>query len=69
MASARISSKFQVVIPKEIRLQAGIETGQTVQFLVMDGYIALVPDTPLAAARGLLRGIPTDGFRDKEDRQ
>lgn len=68
MASARISTKYQVVIPKEIREQAGIECGQRVEVLAKDGVITLVPQRPLADLRGLLRGARTDGIRDKSDR-
>jgi len=68
MATAKISSKFQVVIPKEIREEAGIEVGRTVEVLVKEGIITLVPDRPLAQLRGLLRGADTRGVREKKDR-
>ena len=68
MASAKISTKYQVVIPREIREQAGIECGQRVEVLVKDGVITLVPQRPLAELRGTLRGANTDGIRDKSDR-
>ncbi len=68
MATAKISSKFQVVIPKEVREEAGIQLGQTVEVLVKDGIITLVPDRPVAALRGLLRGADTEGVREKKDR-
>ena len=32
------------------------------------GVISLVPDKPIAAMRGFLRGIRTSGFREKKDR-
>jgi len=30
--------------------------------------ITLVPDRPLSAFRGILRGMPTTGYREKKDR-
>jgi hypothetical protein len=32
------------------------------------GVITLVPDKPIAAMRGFLRGMRTAGFREKKDR-
>ncbi len=68
MAKATISSKYQLVIPKEIRREVPIESGQVVQVLAKGGVITLVPDRPLTELRGLLRGIRTEGFREKSDR-
>ncbi len=68
MASAKISTKYQVVIPREIREQAGIECGQRVEVLAKDGVITLVPQRPLSELRGLLQGADTEGIRDKSDR-
>ena len=67
-ASAKISTKYQVVIPRDIREQAGIECGQRVEVLAKDGIITLVPQRPLAELRGLLKGARTAGLRDKKDR-
>ena len=63
-----LSSKYQVVIPKEIREQAGLEPGQ--KFLVMlDGEtIRLVPQVPLESLYGILKGANTEGLREKVDR-
>ncbi len=68
MASAKISTKFQVVIPREIREQAGIVSGQRVEVLAKDGIITLVPQRPLAELRGMLRGADPTSVRDKSDR-
>jgi hypothetical protein len=32
------------------------------------GVISLVPERPLEALRGLLRGVSTEGVREKRDR-
>ena len=68
MATATISSKYQVVIPKEIRRQVAIRRGQVVQVIAKGGVITLVPDQPLSGLRGLLRGAGTEGVREKQDR-
>lgn len=68
MAQAKISTKYQVVIPKEVREQVSIRAGQVVQVVAKGGVITLVPDEPLSALRGFLRGMSTEGVREKEDR-
>jgi AbrB family looped-hinge helix DNA binding protein len=68
MARTRVSSKYQVVIPKEIRATVDVRPGQEFQVVSKGGLITLVPDKPIAAMRGFLRGIRTSGFREKKDR-
>lgn len=68
MAEATISSKYQVVIPKEIRREVPIATGQVVQVIAKGGVITLVPDRPITELRGFLRGMKIAGFREKSDR-
>jgi AbrB family looped-hinge helix DNA binding protein len=67
MARTTISSKFQVVIPKEIREQHALKVGQVMQVISKGNVITLIPDRPLAAFRGILRGMPTSGYREKKD--
>lgn len=59
MAIVTISPKFQVVIPREIRDQLKLESGQKVQALAFDNRIEFIPVQPARALRGFLRGIDT----------
>lgn len=68
MPTATISSKYQVVIPKEIRREVEIRGGQVVQVLAKGGVITLVPDRPLSELRGFLKGADALGVREKSDR-
>jgi len=68
MARTKLSSKFQVVVPKEVRERAGVRPGQEFQVIYKGGVISLVPDRPLSAMRGFVRGIRTAGVREKKDR-
>ncbi len=68
MAQATVSTKYQVVIPKAVRTEIGLKAGQVVQIIAKHGVIALVPDQPLHALRGFVKGIKTDRVRDKKDR-
>lgn len=68
MARTRVSSKYQVVIPKEVRESMDLKVGQQLQVVTKGGTITLVPERPLASLRGFAKGIRTDGLREKKDR-
>jgi AbrB family looped-hinge helix DNA binding protein len=68
MARTRVSPKYQVSIPKEVRESAGLEVGQELQIVSKGGVITLVPERPLSSLRGFAKGIRTDKLRDKKDR-
>ena len=68
MTHVVVSSKYQVVIPKAVRQQVPLRTGQRLAVVVKAGVIALVPDRPLASFRGFVRGIKPRTFREKQDR-
>jgi len=68
MPQTVVSSKYQIVIPKEVREQLDLEKGQILQVVVRNGVITLVPDRPLAELRGFVKGIDDSGLRDEEDR-
>jgi AbrB family looped-hinge helix DNA binding protein len=63
-----VSSKYQIVIPKEVREKLDLEKGQILQVVARNGVITLVPDRPLAELRGFVKGIDDAGLRDEEDR-
>lgn len=68
MGRARVTSKYQVVIPKEVRDELDVRPGQEYQVIVKGGIISFVPDRPISAMRGFVRGMKIDGFREKKDR-
>ncbi len=68
MAHTTISSKYQVVIPKEVRERLHLKPGQRLAVIVRGNVISLVPELPLEELRGYLKGMNTDGLREKVDR-
>jgi AbrB family looped-hinge helix DNA binding protein len=68
MARTRVSPKFQIVIPKEIRERHSLKPGQEMQVISKGNVIILVPDRPLSAFRGILCGMPATGYREKKTR-
>ena len=68
MSKVTVSTKYQVVIPKDVRRQAHIVPGEQLTVLVKSGVISLVADRPLIAARGIAKGADRKGLREKKDR-
>ncbi|MGI8739239.1 MAG: AbrB/MazE/SpoVT family DNA-binding domain-containing protein [Gammaproteobacteria bacterium] len=55
-----ISSKFQVVIRKEVRESLKLPPGQKVQIVLLENRTELIPVRPLTEMKGFLKGIDTD---------
>ncbi len=64
MKNITISSKYQVVIPKEIRDQLGLKPGQELRAVVHGDRLELIPVRPVNEMRGFLKGINTDVPRE-----
>jgi len=63
-----ISSKFQIVIPHEVRKQLGLRVGQKLRVVVKEKMINLVPEVSLLEMRGLLKGMDVSGIREDDER-
>ena len=61
-----VSPKYQVVIPKEIREQMGIEPGQKWEFVRMGKTLRLVRVKKASEFFGILKGVKNDFDRGKE---
>jgi len=68
MYTTTISSKYQVVIPREVRKQFGLKPGQRIAFIPFNHVLHVVIVQPIENARGILKGMDTEGFREDEDR-
>lgn len=66
MSTVTISSKFQVVIPKDIRDELNLEPGQRVQAIAYNNRIELIPVRPMRQMRGFIQGIETDIPREED---
>ncbi len=66
MAEAKISPKYQVVIPKVIREELELKPGQTVQVIAHRGRIEMVPVRSMREMRGFLAGIETTVKRESD---
>ena len=68
MGQVLISTKYQVVIPKEVRNDLHLKSGQRVTCIAKNGVIYLIPDQPIESLRGFVKGISKKGLREKKDR-
>ena len=68
MTQVKLSSKYQIVIPDEVRRQLDLQPGQVFQVWALDGQVVAVPVRPLEEAFGMFPGLDTSDPREHEDR-
>lgn len=68
MATVTVSSKFQVVIPEEVRSRLKLRPGQKVVVIEKDGVVHLIPLKPVKEIRGIAKGVTAKNIRDELDR-
>ena len=66
MKAVTVSSKFQIVIPREVRAAMDIQPGTRVQVLQYENRIELIPLREPKALRGFIRGIDTAVPREED---
>lgn len=68
MGTVTLSSKFQVVIPRDVREKLNLTPGQKIVVIEKDGVLHLIPQKPMKKMRGFVKNINTQELRDEEDR-
>jgi AbrB family looped-hinge helix DNA binding protein len=68
MSAVTVSSKYQVVIPENIRKDLHIKPGQKFEVVVYEGCLELVPLKDVRSLRGSLKDLDDSDLRDKKDR-
>jgi len=69
MFTTTISTKYQVVIPREVRKQFNLRPGQRVVFIPHKKTLRMVIVPSIQEAEGFLQGIDTDPQREEEDEE
>ncbi|MCC6607690.1 MAG: AbrB/MazE/SpoVT family DNA-binding domain-containing protein [Anaerolineae bacterium] len=69
MDPVTVSSKYQVVIPRQIREQFNLKPGNKIIFIPYDHTLRVVIVPPIEQAMGMFEGIDTDPQREKADRE
>ncbi len=67
-AVVTLSSKFQMVLPKDIREALSLKAGKKIVMVEKDGYVHLFPYKDIRKMKGSLPGLDAEGIRDHEDR-
>jgi len=68
MGVVTLSSKYQIVIPQDVREKMDLKPGQKIVVIEKDGVVHLIPQRPIREMRGFVKGIDTSKLRDEEDR-
>jgi AbrB family looped-hinge helix DNA binding protein len=61
-----ISSRFQVVIPKDVRESLDLKPGQQVEAIPFKGRVELIPLEPNESMHGIMKGNDTTVPRDDD---
>lgn len=67
-ATATLSGKFQISIPKAVREAQRWEAGQEFVFIPKGKGVLLMPVPELGHLAGIAKGARRDGYRDRKDR-
>lgn len=68
MTYGRVSPKYQIVIPKEVREKTAIRPGQRLMIYTKDNLIILVPEVAVSQLKGICKGMDTSDIRDEDDK-
>jgi len=72
MFQAKLSSKFQLSIPKALREDLNLKAGQQFTLVARGSVIELIPSRTIKNARGMLSACEYQGssvYRDRQERE
>lgn len=67
-STVTVSSKYQVVIPQQLRERLKIRPGAKMAMLEINGQLRLLPILPAAAYRGIAKGLSNTDIEDDPER-
>jgi AbrB family looped-hinge helix DNA binding protein len=67
-ASATLSTKYQICIPKAVREQQRWKAGQEFVFIPKGKGVLVIPVPELKELAGMAKGARRDDYRDRKDR-
>jgi len=68
-ATATLSSKFQISIPRSVLEEQRWKAGQEFVFIPKGKGVLVVPVPDLQQLAGIAKGAREKGYRDRKDRQ
>lgn len=66
MATVTLSTKFQIVIPIDIRKTMKLNSGIKLEIVPYENRIELIPLQPISELKGSLKGMDTNIIREKD---
>jgi AbrB family looped-hinge helix DNA binding protein len=66
MKAVKLSPKYQVVIPRDVRENLHLIPGQMMQVIAYGNRIELMPSRDIREMRGFLKGIDTTVSREED---
>lgn len=67
METVKLSSKFQIVIPRVVREKLRLKPGTMFRVVDVGGTVELIPVRPMKEYRGILKGVLSDTEIERED--
>ncbi len=67
-STATLFSKYQISAPKIIRDELHWEAGQEFVFIPKGKGVLLMPVPELEQLAGMVKGVQTESYRDRQDR-
>ncbi|OZY86455.1 AbrB family transcriptional regulator [Cellvibrio mixtus] len=68
MATATLSSKYQISIPQQVREEQHWQSGQEFVFIPKGKGVLIMPVPELSELAGIAKGANVENYRDREDR-
>ena len=68
MQTVTLSTKYQLVISRDVRQRLDLTPGTRLTVVEKGGILYLVPERPIEEMRGIARGTKRKGLREKKDR-
>jgi len=68
MGVVKLSPKFQVVIPRDVREKLDLKPGQKIVVIEKGGVLHLIPQKPMKEMKGFVKSVDLSKLRDEEDR-
>lgn len=68
MTYGKVSPKYQVVIPKDVRKTLKLRPGQRLMIIAKENIIYMIPEASIHELEGRYSGMDTTGVRDEEER-
>jgi AbrB family looped-hinge helix DNA binding protein len=67
-ATATLSAKFQISIPKAVREERHWKAGQEFVFIPKESGVLVMPVPEWKQLAGIAKGAKANGYRDRSDR-